>query len=115
MATKKRLIDANDVMERADDVAFMGYLAESRKHQFVDLISAIVSSAKTVDAVPVVRGQWVDRYGGKYDNQLFECSECKRKALCEVKVDDLGHEHIVQVLSDFCPHCGIDMRGDDND
>lgn len=59
------------------------------------------------------RGRWVDRYGGKYANPLYECSECKEKALYKVEVDGLGTEHIVQALSDACPNCGARMEGKD--
>lgn len=54
-------------------------------------------------------GRWVDRYGGKYANQLYECSECKEKALYKVSVSTLFNEFIVQELSDYCPNCGAKM------
>ena len=62
----------------------------------------------------IVREQakWVDRYGGKYVNPLYICSKCKEKALYKFEVDELGKEYEVQVLSNICPHCGADMRGD---
>ena len=61
------------------------------------------------------RGKWVDRYGGKYANPLYECSKCKETiiptTIYKIEVDLLGHEHIVQALTDYCPNCGADMRG----
>lgn len=75
-------------------------------------IQHFLESATTVDAVPVVHGRWVDRYDWEYANQLFECSECGNPALYTFKVDALWHEHIVQVLSDYCPHCGAKMDKD---
>ena len=60
------------------------------------------------------KGEWVDRYGGKYANPLYECSRCGIPALYECVMDVLGHEKIVQKLTDFCPHCGAHMRGDEN-
>lgn len=59
-------------------------------------------------------GEWIDRYGGKYANHLYECSECKEKALWRFEVDALGKEIVVQDLSDFCPGCGAIMDGDSN-
>lgn len=62
-----------------------------------------------VDAEPVRRGRWVDRYGGKYANPLYECSECKEKALYKYEVDVLDNGHFVQALSNACPHCRAKM------
>lgn len=60
-------------------------------------------------------GLWEDRYGGKYANPLYECSRCGIPALYECVMNVLGHEKIVQKLTDFCPHCGADMRKPEND
>lgn len=62
-----------------------------------------------VEAEPVRHGRWIDRYGGKYANHLYECSECKETALYKVEVDVLGKENIVQALSAACPHCRAKM------
>ena len=56
------------------------------------------------DVVPVRHARWVDRYGGKYINSLYECSLCEGEAL-------YGDECLTQKLSDFCPHCGAMMDG----
>lgn len=61
------------------------------------------------ESEPVVHAHWADRYGGKFANPLYECSGCLGKALFEIKVDALGHEHIAQMLSNYCPHCGAHM------
>ena len=150
MATEKRLIDANALIEEINfeyDLNYGEILTDPVK--FADM----VDDAPTVDAVEVdeirvdfmslclenqeailsvsicgkpnevklpfskevaevVHGRWVDRYGEKYANHLYECSECKKSALYDFKVDELGHEHAVQVLSDYCPNCGAKMDGD---
>ena len=59
------------------------------------------------------KGRWVDRYGGKYANKCYDCSECKGTALYKPEADELGHWRFVQALSDNCPHCGADMRGEE--
>ncbi len=69
----------------------------------------------TIEAEPVVHAKWVDRYGGKYVNYLYECSECKEKALYKVSVSTLFNEFIVQELSDYCPICGAKMDGDSHE
>ena len=50
-----RLIDADALLERADEVAFTGFQTVERKKHFMDLVSAMVESCTTIDAVPVVR------------------------------------------------------------
>lgn len=59
----------------------------------------------------VKHGRWVDRYGGKYANPLYDCSECKESALYEYRVNNLGGYYTVQALSAHCPHCGAKMEG----
>lgn len=55
------------------------------------------------------RGKWIkmpefcgDDVSGFIDNH-FRCSECWREA----EINSWGF----YILSDFCPHCGADMRG----
>ena len=62
----------------------------------------VVIAAKcmpTADVKPIVRGEWVDN--GISDSVLAKCSVCG----------------IVwgSVTFDFCPGCGADMRGEEND
>lgn len=52
-----------------------------------------VEDAPTVDAVPVVRGEWVCL---EAEIGLFECSECEHK--------------ILRAECNYCPNCGADMR-----
>ena len=65
------------------------------------------------------KGHWIgvssyDAFGGDYETWMAHgdpiayhyCSECKD----ECYVDEDGKE----ILSDFCPFCGADMRGDEN-
>lgn len=68
-----------------------------------------VKELPAADVEPVRHGRWVDRYGGKHANSLYVCSECKKKALYDFTRDELGHEHVVQVLSAACPHCRAKM------
>ena len=61
------------------------------------------------------KGEWVDRYGGKYANPVYDCSKCGKSAPRKNSMDALGNWHVVQDLADFCPNCGADMRGAVND
>ena len=68
------------------------------------------------DVEPVRHGRWLavssyEAYGGDYITwcshgnpvAYWYCSECEEEAY--VSADDEF------ILSDFCPHCGADMRG----
>ena len=98
-----RLIDADALLEQM-----------KRTNRYFDIKFDIMEEP-AVDAEPVRHGRWIDCYGGKYANQLYECSECKGKALYKYEVDVLGKEHFVQALSDICPHCGAKMDGDSHE
>ena len=52
------------------------------------------------------KGYWVSQKGGGY-----RCSECGRYALDEVD----GNFIHVAFESNFCPYCGADMRGEEDD
>ena len=107
MATEKRLIDANALMEEARRCSpFVAGLGD-----IVD-IELLVNDQPTVEAVEVVHGRWVDSYGGNYANQLYVCSECKKKALYKFEDDELHIGLWVQELTDYCPNCGAKMDGD---
>ena len=51
-------------------------------------------------------GHWVSQRGGGY-----RCSECGRYALDEVD----GYFIHVAFKSNFCPYCGADMRGEQDE
>lgn len=119
-----RLIDAN-ALQRAFDKAHEGkpdffcdnFLNNAGNPSTEwDCVDDILQSAPTVDAVPVKLGKWIavtsyDAFGGDpvqwevHGNPIayHYCSECKNQ--CDV--DENGDE----ILSDFCPDCGADMRG----
>ena len=70
-------------------------------------IESMLSDLPPANVVSVRHAQWVDRYGGKYSNHLYECSACKGKG-----VWGGGDEHLDGWrLTAFCPHCGAKMDG----
>ena len=97
MANEMRLIRAIDVYSLFD-------MNGKKTLHVVD-----IDSIQRVDAVEVVHGRWVDRYGGKYANPVYDCSECKKSALYRNDMDLLGNWKSVQYLSDYCPNCGAKM------
>ena len=50
-----RLIDADAFLKEADKALFIGFHAEERKQNFIDMICAMLDNCTTVDAVEVVR------------------------------------------------------------
>ena len=63
---------------------------------------SVVEDAPTVEAKPVVHGKWIEfdiDYGG-IPTVGYQCSEC-------------GQSN--GFITDFCPNCGADMRGEKND
>ena len=56
----------------------------------------IVNKQPTVEAVPVVHGEWVNEYINRYGHPCHCCSVCGFHASHQDK--------------NFCPECGADMR-----
>ena len=88
-----------------------------------------IADAPTIDAVPVVRGRWVE-YGNYPDDAYYhhKCSNCNTAAPFDYKyredwdegmdgewyslgmIDDGINEH----LTTYCPNCGARMDSDGN-
>lgn len=86
-------------MKRYIDVdKLMADLAKEEWYMFSkpELISGL-RDYPTANVKPIRHGHWVE------DTEL-RCSVCGQKALRNYYYD-------VQSYSDFCPHCGADMRG----
>ena len=50
----------------------------------------------------------------EYDGSACYCSECKKSAHKDYNKWDVFSPG-VWILSDFCPHCGADMRGEQDE
>lgn len=53
------------------------------------------------------KGYWVEYEGA--DKGFHYCSKCKRQA---INYDE--EREVVEVLTDFCPHCGVQMEKSDS-
>lgn len=108
-----RPIDADSVLKRIKNaIAFYSHPTQGdfdtgRK---IGLISAeeIVAEEPILDYAPVKHGHWEkeeDFIGKKY-----RCTMCK-------KVIRYDRAYVCQgeLIFDFCPFCGADMRGEEND
>lgn len=69
-------------------------------HRGYEDMLAAVGEAKTIDAKPVVHGEWVNVVGGFFE--MGRCSVC-------------GGQWPTAGGLNFCPNCGADMRGDKHD
>ena len=66
-------------------------------------IMSDISSMPAADVQPVKRGHWEKDEKG----QFHHCSECGDETFRDV--DSWGLDY-GEFLSNFCPHCGADMR-----
>lgn len=91
------------------DVHKVEYARDKRESDFIRCcecseIERLVNDAPTVEAKPVVYGEWI-----KGDTGEWQCSVCREEncyAYCEPlkRFTDL-----------YCPNCGADMRGEKHD
>ena len=99
MATEKRLIDANEAIERAknsDKIVGSSIWETGEVVEFLE-------DSPIVEAVEVVHGRWeprTDVIG------FVQCSVC-----CDCNVYD---DWADGKKWNYCPNCGADMRGDGN-
>lgn len=114
MANEKRLIYSDSLFEEASKAEFMGFRANERKQNFLDMISAMLDNCPTVDAVEVVHGRWLDGYAvdhnGKEVYKSIDCSVCND--IFKVETED--REYWKNRFKE-CPFCGAKMDGGNED
>lgn len=77
--------------------------------RIVDIFFELINKQPTVEAKPVVNGEWIENTAGHY-----VCSNCRQLA----KGDMTGcfkNGKFRQERTNFCPNCGADMRGGKNE
>ena len=93
-----RLIDADEIKipYKRDDI----YYRKTYSSGVTAMVHAI-GKTPTIEAEPVVHGEWVPHNRMTRSPLVvnYACSECGKD----------GHK------TNFCPNCGADMRGDQNE
>ena len=95
-----RLIDADRLKAEimgwcvvTDDLFGMG------KYHEREIVLQAIEESPTIDAVPVVRGEWIPIFKGA---DTCKCSVCKRKGFSD---SDFGF-----IATPYCPNCGAKME-----
>lgn len=66
-------------------------------------LKMILKYVPTIDAAPVMHGEWVTTRTIIHDGELY-CSLCGQEALSE-------YGRHTYIKSNYCPNCGADNRG----
>ena len=94
---RKSLIDAlrKDIQEYKDTNGQSIPFKTGMIYRQIEAIK-IIEEQPTVEAIPVVHGEWVNEYINRYGHPCHCCSVCGFHASYQDK--------------NFCPECGADMR-----
>lgn len=104
-----RLIDANALLKAMDER--YKEIETEKQYPFASdeergltagfcEVDELVNNQPTVDAVEVVRGEWITKcMEGSWTHYRYSCSNCGS-----------GFDS----NSNYCPNCGADMRGEKN-
>lgn len=74
--------------------------------QYISAMYDKINNAPTIDAVPVVHGQWKWKQGIAEDDYMLICSACTHPSNSYYDEEYGGEEYI---RSNFCPNCGCKM------
>jgi hypothetical protein len=97
MATEKRLIDANALLN-TETFAVSDSACKECENEY----RWEVMNAPTVDAVEVVHGRWMGGYKNRKGRWLYTKPCC---SVCSFEQEG---------ISNYCPNCGADMRGEED-
>lgn len=109
-----RLIDADDLLENAIDYVdwYSAHLhgftvgSDSEDNAFMrynDVIAAI-KNVPTIDAVPVVHGEWIDMQEDDSTEGMWRCSVCWSDRYFDIMTP-------TECGCFYCPNCGAKMDG----
>ena len=101
-----RYIDADELDNIIAGVNSKGWGITRNEYKKVE---SILLEFPTADVRENVKGEWVDKEG------VPRCSNCNTAAPFAICGYMWHAQDFERVLSNFCPNCGADMRGDAND
>ena len=100
------LISRSALLEKLEEhieyKEFDYYQEEPLINMSFEQLEDIICSQPTVEAKPVVHGEWIDNTGYLDSVKQYKCSVCGEKPVINVNYRAM--------LTNFCPNCGADMR-----
>ena len=122
MATERRLIDANALLEKILSLTITVTGLRTGRGVLLELLAKyregilqVVKEQPTVDAVEVVHGWWIyeEDTEVRWTTKAI-CSACKCVVEHNIKLShEYGREDHVK-RNKFCPNCGAKMDGKEN-
>ena len=101
-----RYIDADALIEKAYVMEYKDEWHMTKYGEFVEL--ADVENAPTADVRPNVKGKWIDGHRSRWDGTFHWYRYCDQ---CGYERDDDDPVHD----SYFCPNCGAELRGEEDE
>lgn len=101
----QRLIDANALIPMMKYATTDSEIGVFPIKIGFNAIIEVINNAPTIDAEPVRHGKWIKADSQQYFRKhypLFTCSVC-------------GYRKDSQKKWNYCPNCGADMRGENDD
>ena len=77
----------------------------------IETIQEWIDNAPTADVKPVARGEWIItavEEVGIFKIRTKKCSHCSKRAIDGISCEGAT----MDIINDFCPNCGADMRGE---
>lgn len=87
------------------------HIAYTRTEKTKDTeIEKAINAIPAADVRPVIRGEWIKQE--PYNQNYWKCSNCGETNKYAYRDGDVT---IYELQDFFCPNCGADMRGEEND
>ena len=92
-----------------------GYVADAGViiSDLADRLQVWLNEMDIVDAVPVVHGKWIIRDNPGTGWYRVTCSECGEDVTATAPC--IGFFPNAKVIWNYCPECGADMRGEQDE
>lgn len=100
-----RLIDADSIQEEL--AALILYSAGTPEGECIEYAHNLIDAQPTIDATPMVHAHWIQDKG-LFRNHIVKCSHCGNFL-------DMNGVNAGRGNANFCPNCGADMRGENDD